>query len=44
MNTRLDGLAVEDINLGLIASLKQEAGIHSELIGNVIDGHIMRAQ
>ena len=37
MNTRLDGLAVEDINLGLIAALKQEAGIHSELIGNVID-------
>ncbi len=37
MNTRLDGLAVEDINLGLIASVKQEAGIHSEIIGNVID-------
>jgi len=37
MNTRLDGLAVEDINLGLIANVKQEAGIHSEIIGNVID-------
>ena len=37
LNTRLDGLAVEDINLGLIASIKQEAGIHSEIIGNVID-------
>ncbi len=37
MNTRLDGLAVEDINLGLIAAVKQEAGIHSEIIGNVID-------
>ena len=37
LNTRLDGLAVEDINLGLIASVKQEAGIHSEIIGNVID-------
>ena len=37
MNTRLDGLAVEDINLGLIAAVKQEAGIHSAIIGNVID-------
>ena len=37
MNTRLDGVAVEDINLGLIAAVKQEAGIHSEIIGNVID-------
>ena len=37
LNTRLDGLAVEDINLGLIAAIKQEAGIHSEIIGNVID-------
>ena len=37
LNTRLDGLAVEDINLGLIAAVKQEAGIHSEIIGNVID-------
>ncbi len=37
MNTRLDGLAVEDINLCLIAAVKQEAGIHSEIIGNVID-------
>ena len=37
LNTRLDGLAVEDINLGLIAAVKQEAGMHSEIIGNVID-------
>ena len=37
LNTRLDGLAVEDINLGLISAVKQEAGIHSGIIGNVID-------
>ena len=32
-----NGLAVEDINLGMITVMKQEAGIHSEIIGNVID-------
>ena len=37
LNTHLNGLAVEDINLGMITVLKQEAGIHSEIIGNVID-------
>ncbi len=37
LNTRLSGLAIEDINLGLIAAMKQEAGIHGEIIGHVID-------
>ena len=37
LNTHLNGLAVEDINLGMITVMKQEAGIHSEIIGNVID-------
>ncbi|MBE5860391.1 MAG: heat-inducible transcription repressor HrcA [Butyrivibrio sp.] len=37
LNTRLGGLSVEDINLGLIAALKQEAGIHSDIIGSVLD-------
>ncbi len=37
LNTHLNGLSVEEINLGLITAMKQEAGIHSEIIGNVID-------
>ena len=37
LNTNLGGISVENINLGLIAAVKQEAGIHSEIIGNVID-------
>lgn len=37
LNTRLSGLSVEDINIGLIAALKQEAGIHSDIIGSVLD-------
>ena len=37
LNTRLAGLSVENINLGLITAMKQEAGIHSEIIGKIID-------
>ncbi len=37
LNTRLSGLSVGDINIGLIAAIKQEAGIHSDVIGSVID-------
>ena len=37
LNTHLNGLAVEDINLGMITAMKQEAGMHSDIIGNVID-------
>ena len=37
LNTHLNGLAIEEINLGLIAVLKKQAGIHSEIIGEVID-------
>ena len=37
LNTNLNGVAVENINLGLIAALKQQAGIHSEIVGYVID-------
>ena len=29
LNTNLNGIAVEDINLGMIARLKEQAGIHS---------------
>ena len=37
LNTNLNGLSLEDINLGMITALKENAGIHSELIGSVID-------
>ncbi len=37
LNTHLNGLPIESINLGLIASLKQQAGIHSDIVGDVID-------
>lgn len=37
LNTHLNGLSIEEINLGMIASMKQQAGIHSDIIGDVID-------
>ena len=37
LNTNLNGLAIEEINLAMITALKDQAGIHSELIGEVID-------
>lgn len=37
LNTTLNGMAIEEINLGLIARLKEQAGIHSEVVGNVLD-------
>ncbi len=37
LNTNLNGLSIEEINLGIITSLKQQAGIHGELIREVID-------
>lgn len=37
LNTNLNGLCMEEINLGVIAALKQKAGIHSDLIGEVLD-------
>ena len=37
LNTTLNGMAIEEINRGLIARLKEQAGIHSEVIGNVLD-------
>ena len=37
LNTHLNGLAIEEINLGMITALKQQAGIHSEIISEVID-------
>jgi heat-inducible transcriptional repressor len=37
LNTSLNGMPVEEINLGMIARLKDQAGIHSEVISDVLD-------
>ena len=37
LNTQLGGLAIEEINLSMVAKMKQQAGIHSDVIGGVID-------
>lgn len=37
LNTNLNGLALEEINLGMIAKLKEQAGIHSDIISSVLD-------
>ncbi|MBP3663955.1 MAG: heat-inducible transcription repressor HrcA [Tyzzerella sp.] len=37
LNTTLTGMALEEINLGLVARLKEQAGIYSDVLGNVID-------
>ncbi|MCP1101291.1 heat-inducible transcriptional repressor [Aequitasia blattaphilus] len=37
LNTTLNGLPIAEINLGLIAKLKEEAGIHSDVVGCVLD-------
>ena len=37
LNSQLNGLSLEQINLGIISRLKEEAGEYSEFIGKVID-------
>lgn len=37
LNSRLNGLTIDQINLATIAKLKQEAGIQSDLISQVLD-------
>ena len=37
LNTHLNGLSIEEINLGMIADMKQQAGIHSDIVSEVID-------
>ena len=37
LNTHLNGLSLDEINLGMIAAMKQQAGIHSEIVAGVID-------
>ncbi len=37
LNTNLNGLTVDDINLALITRLKEQAGMHDEIISQVLD-------
>ena len=37
LNTQLNGLTIEEINLAMISRMKEQAGIHSEVISSVID-------
>ena len=37
LNTHLNGLSIEEINLAMISDLKRQAGIHSSIVSNVID-------
>ena len=37
LNTNLNGMALEEINLGIISLMKQQAGPHSEIVAEVID-------
>lgn len=37
LNTHLTGLSLDEINLGMITAMKQQAGIHSDIVGDVID-------
>ena len=37
MNTHLNGKTLDEINLGMISNLKQQAGIYSGIIGDVVD-------
>ena len=37
LNTNLNGLSLEEINLGMISKLKEQAGVHSSIVSQVID-------
>ena len=37
LNSSLNGLALDQINLGLIAKLKEQAGVYSSMVGDVLD-------
>lgn len=37
LNTNLNGMALEEINLGTISMMKQQAGVHSDIVSDVID-------
>ncbi|MGN0251195.1 MAG: heat-inducible transcriptional repressor HrcA [Oliverpabstia sp.] len=37
LNTQLNGLTIEEISLGMITKLKEQAGVHSGVISTVLD-------
>ncbi len=37
LNTHLTGKALEEISLGMITALKEQAGIHGDIVGDVMD-------
>lgn len=37
LNSHLNGLSIEEISLGMISAMKQQAGIHSDIVSEVID-------
>ena len=37
LNTALNGLSLQEINLGTISKLKEQAGVHSEIVSHVLD-------
>lgn len=37
LNTNLSGMSSEEINLGMISKMKEQAGNHSEIVSNIID-------
>lgn len=46
LNTRFNGLSLAEINLGLISNVKEEAGIHSDIVSEVLDtiAEVIRAE
>lgn len=37
LNTHLTGMSLDDINLGMITLLKEQSGIHSNIVGEILD-------
>jgi heat-inducible transcriptional repressor len=37
LNTNLNGLSIEEINLAMISNLKQQAGIYADVIADIVD-------
>jgi len=37
LNTTMNGLSIDEINLGMISAMKQQAGSHSDIVSEVID-------
>ena len=46
LNSRLNGLTLMDINLGLISNIKEEAGVHADVVSDVLDtiAEVIRAE